>query len=106
MTPQIVVDSELIKRVSDEILASSREEFEPWRATTTDALKDSRCIEVIAEGCMQWFNSQLAAGRPINTLFLGLAGGMISSAFQLGLCVAEAKYKEKYSESLYNRASQ
>lgn len=66
-------------------LMTSGSEIEAWRQKASDALIESGAIGQICMQVKRWAEDQLAAGRPLQEVQMGVAGGSLITMFQLAL---------------------
>jgi hypothetical protein len=83
--------AELVAEVEGLIEAASREEYEPFRYQTAEALKTCGAADSIMLACSAWAKSAVEDGRyTLEHAAVSAMGGMVASAFQLGLLAATA----------------
>lgn len=74
-----------IRTVNTEMQTATRENYEDWRAAVTDNLRESGALTEIMKACTDWALAKVQGGMSLQQAGFGASGGMIASAFQLGL---------------------
>jgi hypothetical protein len=83
--------AELVAEVERLIEGASREECEAFRYAAAEALKTSGAANSIMSSCGEWAASVVLEGRYTREHAAhAMMGGMMASAFQLGLLAATA----------------